>query len=217
MIDEIKIVLSVPESEQQENLPSFSSSLFFAENTEFEQHLKARFDDITSIIKRLLSLAPKTPTDISDLQTQLSNALSIEKTAVANAERCQSEKEQLESRLETASLRYMVAEKKLDRAKTFAKAESQYQLSSPKPRGGSDRLSKQDEKNSALASENEERIRELEESSHKAKAVYDKRKEQLDNLEADNAKLLAQVTELNIKVRPYVRHQLFLSFYHRPN
>lgn len=192
-------------------MSSFSSSLFFAENTEFEQHLKARFEDIASIIRRLLSVAPKTPTDISDLQTQLSRALAIEKAAVANVERCENEKEQLESRLETASLRYMVAEKKLDRAKNAAKVESQYQLGAHKSKGANDRRAKQEEKSSTLADEHDERIRELEESFNKAKAIHEKRKEQLEKLETDNSKLLRQVTELKIKVRRSVRYQLYSS------
>ncbi|KAI5292510.1 E3 ubiquitin-protein ligase bre1, partial [Ascosphaera atra] len=44
-----------------------------------------------------------------------------------------------------------------------------------------------------------ERVRELEELHQRSKAVSEKQKEQLEKLEADNAKLLSQVTELNVR------------------
>lgn len=176
---------------------AFQSSLLFEDNENFEKHLKARSDDIKETISRLLSHAPKAAPEVAELQSQLAKKLAEEKVSITELEKALSEKQQLEERLEEASLRYMVAEKKLDRARslTVAKLEKQYLLGAQRPGGDSAR-----EDGSANGVSGAERNAELEEAHQKALAISEKQKEQLEKLEAENAKLMSQITELNIKV-----------------
>lgn len=176
---------------------AFQSSLLFEDNENFEKHLKARSDDIKETISRLLSHAPKAAPEVAELQSQLAKKLAEEKVSITELEKALSEKQQLEERLEEASLRYMVAEKKLDRARslTVAKLEKQYLLGAQRPGGDSAR-----EDGSANGVSGAGRNAELEEAHQKALAISEKQKEQLEKLEAENAKLMSQITELNIKV-----------------
>lgn len=180
--------------------PAFQSSLLFEDNENFEKHLKARSDDIKETISRLLSHSPKAAPEVSELQSQLARKLAEEKVSITELEKALSEKQQLEERLEAASLRYMVAEKKLDRARslTVAKLEKQYLLGAQRPGGDSATGNREDAGVNGVSGA--ERNAELEEAHHKAVAISEKQKEQLEKLEAENAKLMSQITEINLKV-----------------
>lgn len=182
--------------------PAFRSSLQFEDLEEFENHLKSRSDDIRDIISRLLAISPKAAPEVSDLQGQLAKKLSEEKVTIADFEKALAEKQQLEESLEAASLRYMVAEKKLDRARsvTAAKLERQYIFGAQRPGGDSASASREESSTVNGVSSRGERNPELEEAHQKLVAVSEKRKEQLQKMESENANLLSQVTELNIKV-----------------
>ena len=169
----------------------------------FERHLKSRTDDISVIIKGLQSKAANSPPEVSELQSQLASKLAEEKITVSELEKALSEKQQLEEHLEAASLRYMVAEKKLDRARsvTVAKLEKQYLLGAQKPGGDSATVKKEPSPNGNAP--RGERNEELEEAHHKTAAISEKQREQLQRIEADNAELSRQLTELRIKVIPH--------------
>ena len=168
----------------------------------FERHLRARTDDISGVISSIQSKAASPPA-VSELQSQLARKLAEEKVTAAELEKVLAEKQHLEEHLESASLRYMVAEKKLDRARsvTVAKLEKQYLFGAQRP--GDSASVKQEEPSStpdrAVTSKGE-RNEELEEAHHRALAVSEKQKEQLQQLEADNAKLTSQLTEIKTKV-----------------
>jgi E3 ubiquitin-protein ligase BRE1 len=117
-------------------------------------------------------------------------------------ERILSEKQELEERLEAASLRYMVAEKKLDRARslTVAKLEKQYLLGAQRPGGDSATLANQEESAVVNGTTPGEKNTDLEGAFRSAIAVSQKQKEQLEVLEAENTKLTSQVTALSVKV-----------------
>ncbi|KAI9036062.1 E3 ubiquitin-protein ligase BRE1 [Aspergillus affinis] len=201
LIDEIKILLGTPE--ENKGRPSFQSSLLFDDSENFEKHLKARSDDISDVISRFLSTSPKVTPDVSDLQNQLAKKLAEEKTTIAELEKALSEKQQLEESLEEASLRYMVAEKKLDRARslTVAKLEKQYIFGAQRPGGdGSASAAREEQSPANGATPGGDRSPELDETHHKKlSAISEKQKEQIQKLEAENANLLSQMTELNIK------------------
>ncbi|XRM44663.1 E3 ubiquitin-protein ligase bre1 [Aspergillus tubingensis] len=181
--------------------PAFQSSLLFDDVDKFEKHLKSRSEDIRQVISSLLSKSPRTPPEASELQTQLAKKLAEEKATIAELEKALSEKQQLEESLEEASLRYMVAEKKLDRARslTVAKLEKQYILGAQRPGGDSASAPKEEPSASNGATPSGERSPALEEAHSKLVAVSEKQKEQLQKLESENAKLLTQITDLNIK------------------
>lgn len=135
------------------------------------------------------------------MQAQLSRKLSEERVAITELEKTLAEKQQLEERLEAASLRYMVAEKKIDRARsmTVARLEKQHILGPQKP-GGDPSVKREDTSIANGTSDTPERLIELEESHNKNTAVSEKQKEQLEKLESENSKLISQVTELKVKV-----------------
>ncbi|BDD61842.1 E3 ubiquitin-protein ligase bre1 [Monascus purpureus] len=200
LIDEVKLLLGAPTDEAKDR-PSFQSSLLFEDVEGFEKHLKSRTDDISDIISRFKSVSTRAPPDVSELQSQLAKKLAEEKVTISELERALAEKQQLEEQLEAASLRYMVAEKKLDRARslTVAKLEKQYILGAQRPGGDSASGNREEASASNGAAYRGERNEELEEAHHKLVAVSEKQKEQLQKLEADNSKLVNQITELKFK------------------
>ncbi|KAL2871307.1 E3 ubiquitin-protein ligase BRE1 [Aspergillus lucknowensis] len=164
-------------------------------------HLKSRSDDIRDIISRIVAKSPETPPEVADLQSQLARKLAEEKTTITELNKALAEKQQLEESLEEASLRYMVAEKKLDRARsvTVAKLEKQYIFGAQRPGGDSASGNREEPPATNGTTPTGERTPDLDEPSSKLTAVSEKQKEQLQKLEAENAKLLAQITELSIK------------------
>ncbi|KAL2828244.1 BRE1 E3 ubiquitin ligase-domain-containing protein [Aspergillus cavernicola] len=95
----------------------------------------------------------------------------------------------------------MVAEKKLDRARslTVAKLEKQYILGAQRPGGDSASGNREEPPATNGATPTGERTPESDDTNSKLAAVSEKRKEQLQKLEAENANLLGQITELSIK------------------
>jgi E3 ubiquitin-protein ligase BRE1 len=178
--------------------------LSFEDNETFQQHLRIRSDDIKSAVSRISSYSPAALPEVSEVQNQLAKKLAEEKASIAELEKVISEKQQLEEQLEAASLRYMVAEKKLDRAKsvTVFKLEKQYLLGAQRPGNESTPSgSKEDTSAPNGGSPSGERNGDLEEAYHKIQAESQKQKEQLEALEAENAKLITQITALTMKVR----------------
>ncbi|PYH82336.1 BRE1-domain-containing protein [Aspergillus uvarum CBS 121591] len=219
LIDEVKILMGAPEEDAKGGSAvrppvvrppatnhstepsSFQSSLLFDDNEKFEKHLKSRSEDIRRIISSVLSKSAKVSPEVSELQTQLAKKLAEEKATISDLEKALAEKQQLEESLEEASLRYMVAEKKLDRARsvTVAKLEKQYILGAQRPGGDSASGPRDEPSASNGATPSGERSPALDEAHNKLAAISEKQKEQLQKLEAENAKLLSQITDLNIK------------------
>ncbi|PGH03259.1 hypothetical protein AJ80_08725 [Polytolypa hystricis UAMH7299] len=200
LIDEINVLLGSPDDVSKDKTP-FPSALLFADNEKFEQHLKSRSKDISSTMSRLLNNQTRSP-EITELQSQLAKRLAEEKATITELEASLAEKEQLEERLEAASLRYMVAEKKLDRAKslTVAKLEKQYLFGPLKPSGDGSSTKREESVTVNGSGDSPDRVAELEEVHNKTAAISEKRKEQLEKLEEENSKLQAQITELNLKL-----------------
>lgn len=180
---------------------SFKSSLQFENVEEFETHLKSRSEDIRAIISQIQSKSNDAPTDVSEVQSRLAKKLAEEKVTIAELEKTLAEKQQLEESLEEASLRYLVAEKKLDRAKSLTVAKLEKQQSMGIQRPGETAPSKREESSPANGgTPTGDRNPELEEANNKLTAISEKQKEQVRKLEAENASLLSQITEIKIKV-----------------
>ncbi|KAJ5628562.1 hypothetical protein N7490_010790 [Penicillium lividum] len=198
-LDEIKLLLG-PSNDSVKDT-TFKSSLQFEDNDTFETHLKSRSEEIRQIISQFQSTVANVSPDVADLQSQLAKKLAEEKTLIADYEKTLADKQQLEESLETASLRYMMAEKKLDRARslTAAKLEKGYIMGNQRP--GSEGLQSKREESSPAngGTPAGDRNVELEESNSQLAAVSEKQKEQLQKLETENANLLSQITEVKIK------------------
>ena len=200
LIDEVKAL--IPDvMVNTDDCSSIPSSLLFADTETFEKHLQSRSRDIQSVMTKLFSNSRGRSPDMLQLQDRLSQLLAAEKQHVLQLDTYQTEKQELEDRLESASLRYMVAEKKLDRAKstTVAKLEKQALLGAQKSLEDDGSPGKREEKRSNGVVENGDAIAELEESHNKALAVLQKQQEQMEKLEAENSKLTTQLTELITK------------------
>ncbi|KAL4738665.1 BRE1 E3 ubiquitin ligase-domain-containing protein [Aspergillus similis] len=200
LIDEVKLLLGSTDEDSKDR-SSFQSALQFEDLDNFEQHLKSRSDDIRDIISRLVAKSPTSPPEVSDLQSQLARKLAEEKATLAELSKVLSEKQQLEESLEEASLRYMVAEKKLDRARslTVAKLEKQYILGAQRPGGDSASGNRDEPPATNGATPTGERTPDSDETYSKLAAISEKQKEQIQKLEAENANLLSQITEISIK------------------
>lgn len=184
--------------------PSFKSSLQFEDVEGFESHLKSRSDDIREIISSFQSKLADAPPDVTDLQSELAKKLAEEKVTISELEKTLAEKQQLEESLEAASLRYMVAEKKLDRARslTVAKLEKQVLMGVQRPGSEGAQTKREDSSPANGGTPVGERSLELEETNNRLSVVSERQKEQLQKLEAENASLLSQITDLKVKVAP---------------
>lgn len=190
-MDEIKLL--VVDRTSQETYSAFPSALLNSEKSTFEKHLQSRSKSISSAIGHLFSRDPASP-DISQLQGRIAELLAQEKVHITELERSRTEQGQLEERLEAASLRYMLAEKKLDRVKstTVQKLEQQAIASGKSESSvGLDNTADGGDKKVDT-----EALFEAEKAKKEAHASFAKQKEQLQALEADNEKLTAQITTL---------------------
>lgn len=202
MLDEIKIFLGdIP---PQDSFSIFPSALLTTDNETFQEHLESRSAEISSAISQLFARSSTQSPEISDLQGRIAQLLANEKGHIIELEKSRSEQDQLLERLEAASLRYMIAERKIDRAKsaTVAKLERQAIYGSRNEAGsglgGSTETSGDGQTDSGKArAENGDEYFEAEVARKEAVAALSKQKGQLDALEAENEKLTAEVTSLN--------------------
>ena len=198
LIDEIRLL--VGDFGNHNTFSTFPSGLLAADSVAFNAHLKSRSSEISSAISQIFSRAPASTSEVSQLQGRVAELLAAEKVHIVELEKSRLEKEKLVGRLEDASLRYMLAEKKLDRSKsvTVAKLERQA-ISGGRSDTGSGLGGAQDASNGQVDSkpDNMEELIEAEEARKEAVAASAKRKEQLENLETENEKLTAQLTTLS--------------------
>ncbi|KAG0160518.1 hypothetical protein PDIDSM_8048 [Penicillium digitatum] len=193
LIDEVKLLFGSSGGRRP-------SSLQFENVEEFETHLKSRSEDIRAIISQVQSRSKDAPAEVSEVQTRLAKKLAEEKVTIAELEKTLAEKQQLEESLEEASLRYLVAEKKLDRAKSLTVAKLEKQQSMGIQRPGETAQSKGEESSPTNGgTSNGDRNAELEEANNKLTAISEKQKEQVRKLEAENASLLGQITDIKVK------------------
>lgn len=180
---------------------TFPSTLLASDSDVFKEHLKTRSTEISSAISQLFSQPQTSAPEISQYQSRIAQLLEAEKGQIIELEKSRLEKEKLEERLEGASLRYMVAEKKLDRAKSATVAKLERQALA----GGQNEASSglvgigQEPSNGQTESKavNGVELLEAEEARKEAVAESAKRKKQLESLEVENEKLAAQVTTLS--------------------
>lgn len=135
--------------------------------------------------------------DVAQLQSALSKALAQEKAHLAELQKLTVERDHLSERLDKAALRYMVAEKKLDRAKSAVvqKFEAQAVQSSTASRGGDDKDQKKQESNEVNGVTSSAASGELIVARDEAIATFAKSREHVEQLQAENRKLTQELTE----------------------
>ena len=182
----------------------FPSALLQADSTVFQMHLNSRSNDISIAISQLFKQATAAAPEVIQLQGRVTELLATEKSHIVELEKSRLEKDKLEQRLEDASLRYMLAEKKLDRSKsaTVAKLEKQV-IAGGRNDAGSGLVGGNQDSTNGLTDpkiDSGEELLEAEEARKVAVVESAKRKEQLESLEVENAKLTTQMTNLNNKL-----------------
>ena len=182
----------------------FPTALLKAEPTLFQKHLNSRSNEISTAISQLFKRATTATPEVIQHQDRIAELLAIQKAHIVELEKTRLEKDKLEKRLEDASLRYMLAEKKLDRSKsaTVAKLEKQAIAGGRNEAGSGLGGGIQDGPNGQTDSkaDSKEELFEIDEARKEAIAESAKRKEQLESLETENTKLTAQITNLNNRV-----------------
>ncbi|KAH8794180.1 BRE1 E3 ubiquitin ligase-domain-containing protein [Hyaloscypha finlandica] len=218
LLDEVKLLVEdeIPSNDDIE--ATFPTALSFKGSEDFQQHLASRAKQIksklSSIFTNLSSVRGKPSSDVHDLQKKLSSLLGAQKEYLTKLERLKSERDDLSDRLETASLRYIKAEKRLDRAKSsvVAKLEQQAIAGSSSGNGAvqngsdvemTDNLSEENEANQTAYKE--------------AAAVVAKQKEQLEAIMTENKSLTEQLNAANTRLSnlnedDYARTELFKQF-----
>jgi E3 ubiquitin-protein ligase BRE1 len=179
---------------------SIPAALLFEDSETFKKHLSKRKDKIVSSLSGLFAKYPPSSPAVADLQEQLSKLLATEKEHIVQLQRVSTEKEQLSDRLDTATHRYLIAEKKIDRIKSqqVQKLEQQAVASStvkeetPAPTNGV-------ESTNGKAPSPAPFSEEVETAKNQAVAEAAKRKEQLEQVEQENKKLTEEVTSLKVK------------------
>jgi len=172
--------------------------LLFADSEKFSKHLSSRKEKIISGLSNVFARYPPSSPEVAELQQQISKLLAAEKEHVCELQKVNMEKQQTSERLETATLRYMMAEKKLDRVKS-----AQVQKLEKQAMAGGNKEEPSSAANGAEVSNgltNGFVSEEVETAKNQAVAEAAKRKEQLEQLEAENKKLTEEVTSLNVKL-----------------
>ena len=202
LLDEVRLL--VGDAHKRDSFSSFPSALLTTDNTTFEDHLKSRSAEISGAISKLFTPSTVSSAETSELRGRIAQLLANEKGHIIALEKSRLEQEQLLERLEAASLRYMIAEKKLDRAKsaTVAKLEKQATSGGFNEAGsglGGGVEQSGDGQNYSKA-ENGDAYFEAEVARKEAVAAFIKQKEQIELLEAENGQLNSQIRSLNIRL-----------------
>lgn len=155
---------------------------------------------------------------MQDLQAKLTKLLSAQKEYVVKVDRLRVEKEELSERLEGASLRYIKAEKRLDRAKSSAVAKLEQQaIAGTGNSSGSGIGGVENGGDTAMANGVTEESKASQTAYEEAAAVVAKQKEQLEAISLENKALTDQLTAAatrlsNLTEDDYARTELFKQF-----
>ena len=201
------------------DLVSIPPALLFANTEKFMVHFRSKAEIIRSFISDLQKKLPtaRSP-DTLELQQRVTGLLAAEKLHVAELEQVQVERDQLQERLDTASLRYMKAEKKYDRVRStiVQKMEQQGNTNSGKEGNGIKNESpdvngnvkgEHPEEGTVNSDQNLAAAAEAELARKEAVAVAEKQKDHIAKLTEDNEQLSRQLTMMNSRVSRKVRHE----------
>ncbi|KAF2181629.1 E3 ubiquitin-protein ligase-like protein bre1 [Zopfia rhizophila CBS 207.26] len=212
MLDDIKIMAEEQLPDPLANGTQVPASLFFEDSENFSKHLSGRMGKIKETMFAVFSRFPVASPEVMELQAQISALLAKEKEHICEMQRIAAEKEQISDRFDMATHRYMIAEKKIDRIKSaqVQKLEKQAIASGIKEEASSASNGADTVNGVTGGTINEE----IETARNEAVAESAKRREQLDQLEAENKKLTEQVTSLSAKLAglsddDYAKTELF--------
>lgn len=164
--------------------PPYLSGVHFKDLQEFEQHLRDKGKAIKAkaelLLSRLIAHRGELNPDMSTLEAKITALVTQQKEYLLRLDRLNGEKDQLSEQLNTATLRYFKAEKKLDRAKSsqVQKLEQQAFASATKPGNAGGDVETETRETNGNSSELLLKYEEV-------MAVASKQKEQIDTFLAD--------------------------------
>ncbi|KAL8739310.1 MAG: hypothetical protein Q9181_000041 [Wetmoreana brouardii] len=200
LLDEITIMAN--QTDRKESFSAFPSALLTTDNRTFQEHLQSKSKEITRAISDIFSRSQESSADVAELKGQLARSLAAEKGYITALEKSRLQKEQLEGQLDNASLRYMVAEKKVDRQKsaTVARLEAQA-IAGGRSETGSGLGRGPDENAPDIKAEGgDQALFEAEKARKEAVAAFAKQQEQIEALETENEKSRAENTALSARL-----------------
>ncbi|OTA91831.1 hypothetical protein M434DRAFT_337350 [Hypoxylon sp. CO27-5] len=196
----------------------FPTHTSFKDLEEFESHLSEKASSIKKMVEAILSrlsggrsqVAP----DISHLEQQIGALLAQQKEFLVKLDRLATDKDSLSEQLNTATLRYMKAERRLDRAKSAQVQKLEQQALNhvaARPTMGVD------QENGMAAEENNTNNEALQLALREANAVAEKQKQQLESALTQNKTLQEELTAVqtrltNLTDEDYSRTEVFKMF-----
>ena len=210
LLDELKTITPNDDDEDME-LSALPTSLLFEHQPNLEQHTSKRTKEIHTIISKLFAQSRSFTPDVVELQKRISQLQAEQKSHLVELESLRSEIANIELRLETATERYVVAEKKAERAKSVmvAKLEKQLYGASKTSEDGA----KKEEQTNGVSESGEDFA--LLETEHKAAlAASETLKQQIEKLQDESHKLRSQATDATAKFatlsdEDYAKTELF--------
>lgn len=201
-------------------LVTFSPSIQFKGSEDFTEHLSSRSKEIKSKLQSLftnLSAARGKSADIQDLQGKLTKLLAAQKEYMVKLDRLRTEKDEISERLETASLRYIKAEKRLDRAKSSTVAKLEQQAIAGTGNNAGSGIGKVEDTDVEMMNGVEAESAASQSAYKEAAAVVAQQKMQLDAIRDENKSLTEQLTATNLRLSSlneddYARTELFKQF-----
>lgn len=187
----------------------FPSSLLFDNVANFSEHLASKrnhlISNLTALFKSLKTTSNDSISDrLGDLQSRIGRLLVEEKVHLVQIERLEKEKEEATSQLTTATIKYMTAEKKMDRLKSQSLTKIERQAmnhsttnSDTRREASSTDVTSRDRELDAKIVEGQ--FADAEQARKEAQAIASKQKEEIQQLQADNTRLSEQVTTFTIK------------------
>jgi len=183
-------------------LDTLHSSLLTENAIVFGDHLTSRSTRIKQLIQEIYSRVPGVAPEVRELQEKIVALLATEKAHTVELQRVSAEKDQLTERLENASYRYLMAERKLDRAKSVVvqKLEQQAVLKSTDD-SSSSTIEKQTktEKVETNGDVHAPNTTMLDSARREALAAVEKHKLHVEQLETENKRLRQETTEIKLK------------------
>lgn len=227
LLDEVTLLAKGQTTKSFSMENPFPTALSFKNSTEFSDHLESKSKQIKGRVNEILaSVASSTgrpSTELHDLRDSLAKLLASQKEEMIKLDRLRVEKEDLEERLQSASLRMVKTEKKLERMKSAAVARLDQRgllgTGTSPGNGNSGMENGFDTRSEAVNGiQDDDGKAEAAQLAYKeASVITAKQKEQIESLLSENKVLTEQLTTASSRLASltdddYARTELFKNF-----
>lgn len=195
----------------------FPTRTGFEDLEEFESHMSKNASTIKKMVEtilgRLSGARSKVAPDISNLEKQVNSLLAQQKEFLVKLDRLTSDKNSLSDQLNKATLRYMKAERRLDRAKSAQVQKLEQQALNHV----STRPVATEQENGMVVDESNTNNEALQLALREANAVAERQREQLESALSQNKTLQEELTSVqtrltNLTDEDYSRTEVFKLF-----